>query len=220
MIGRQRKPMPRCVLQSMDNALMGSGRIARREDTFLEMISNNPLPVLMKGTMAKIVVYDISQVSVWKGTVYYSTYERLRLEDIVLCSDSEKRKLHRVDIRNPAKLLVFKRNPEPDEEDKTGESVYGLKLMEVPVVVRDISSGGCGIEMTKRVNLRGRALKIRLTTLDSVEEIQVEIRNSREKNADTMLYGFMFLNTNQRVEKAIDAYIFKVQQEQIRKSRR
>ena len=35
-----------------------------------------------------------------------------------------------------------------------------------------------------------------------------------------MLYGFMFLNTNQRVEKAIDAYIFKVQQEQIRKSRR
>ena len=77
-----------------------------------------------------------------------------------------------------------------------------------------------GIEMTKRVNLRGRALKIRLTTLDSVEEIQVEIRNSREKNADTMLYGFMFLNTNQRVEKAIDAYIFKVQQEQIRKSRR
>lgn len=219
MIGRQRTPVRRCVLQDMDNALLGSGRIARMEENFLEMVSNNTLPLLLKGSLAKVVVYDVSQVSVWKGTVYYSTTERLRLEDIVLCSDSEKRKLHRVDVRNPAKVIVYKRN-EQAGEDGSPEPVWGLKLMEVPVIVRDISSGGCGVEMTKRVNLKGRLLKIRLTLHDSIEELQVEIRNSREKTEDTMLYGFMFINTNPREEKAIDAYIFKVQQEQIRKHRR
>lgn len=222
MFGRQRTAMPRCVLQNLDNSLLSSGQVARMGDTFLEITSTNSLPVLLSGSQAKVVVYDAdNQVRVWKGKVYYSSADRLRLEDIVLCSDSEKRKLHRVNVRNPATLLVFKRKQEePDPDDTKGESCYGLKLMEVPVIVRDISAGGCLIEMTKRVNLKGRALKLRLTLLDTIEEVHVEIRNTREKSQTDALYGFKFLHTNQRVEKAIDAYIFKAQQEQIRKSRR
>ncbi len=225
MLQRQKKNTPRCVLQTMDNTLLGSGRVARMEyenieSPFIEVSSEHALPLLRKDTKIKIVIYESGgRVTVWTGLVYYSAEDRLRVESVVMCSNSEKRKLHRVTIYSPASLLVYNK-VKGEAGDDTGETTFGTKLLEVPVIIRDISSGGCLIEMTKRVNIAGRALKVRLAMYSEVGDLQVEIRNVREKNSTERLYGMRFMHMNQRVEQAVDSYIFKVQQEQIRKNRR
>ena len=209
---RQKKKRLKCVLQSMDNALLGSGFAAKIEEDSIEIENENGMPVLPMSTQVKVVVYGMENgMHVFAGRVYYSTKERLRVDSIVLCAGSEQRKAYRVTINGPGLLLVYAQRP-------GGE--YGDKLFEEPVTVRDISSGGCLIEVDKNARIRGRALKLRLTMYETVEELELEIMSARDKSISEALYGMSFQNVNQRVEQVLDLYLLRVQQDQIRKSRR
>lgn len=209
---RQKHKRMKCVLQSMDNALLGSGFATKIEEDSIEIENENGMPVLPMGTQVKVIVYGMENgMHVFAGHVYYSVKERLRVDNIVLCAGSEQRKAYRVTINGPGMLLVYAQRP-------GGE--YGDKLFEEPVTVRDISSGGCLIEAEKNVHNRGRALKLRLTMYETVEELELEIMSARDKSISEVLYGMSFRNVNQRVEQALDLYLLRVQQDQIRKSRR
>lgn len=209
---RQKKRAPKCVVQGMDNSLIGDGAAVRiEEDDFIEIENENGIPKLAMGTMVKVVVYG-ENIRVWAGRVYYSTMERLRVDNLVICSGSEKRKMYRVNVNSPATLLVYSRRPGADYE-------IGEKLFDEPVLVRDISSGGCLIEASKSISIAGRSLKLRLTMYGSVEDIPVEIMNARDKDVSTALYGLAFKHLTPRVEQAVDMYLLKVQQDQIRRSR-
>lgn len=209
---RQKKKQLKCVLQGMDNALLGSGYAAKIEEDSIEIENENGMPSLPMGTQVKVVVYGLEGgMHVFSGHVYYASRERLRVDNIVLFAGSEQRKAYRVAINGPGMLLVYMRRPD-------GE--YGDKLFEEPVTVRDISSGGCLVEVDKNVHIRGRALKLRLTMYETIEEFELEIMSARDKSISEALYGMSFRNVNQRQEQVLDLYLLRVQQDQIRKSRR
>lgn len=202
----------KCVLQSMDNALLGRGFTTKIEEDSIEIENENGLPSLPMGTQVKVVVYGMEGgTHVYAGNVYYATKERLRVDNIILCADSEQRKAYRVAINGPGMLLVYTRRPD-------GE--YGDKLFEEPVTVRDISMGGCLVEVDKNAHIRGRALKLRLTMYETIGELEMEIMSARDKSVSEALYGMQFQNVNQRMEQVLDLYLLRVQQDQIRKSRR
>lgn len=212
-MARHKKRAPKCVLQGMDNSLLGDGVAVQLEEDHIEIENENGIPKLAMGTMVKVVVYGLDgDVRVWAGRVYYSTMERLQVDNIVICSGSEKRKMYRVNVNSPAVLLVFSRRP-------SAEHGIGEKLFEEPVLVRDISSGGCLLEVSKHVMIADKALKLRLTLYGSVEDVHIEIMNARDKSVSEALYGASFTHLTPRVEQAIDMYLLKVQQDQIRRSR-
>lgn len=209
---RQKKKQLKCVLQSTDNILIGRGFTTNIGEDSIEIENENGLPSLPMGTQVKVVVYGMAGgTHVFSGHVYYASKERLRVDNIVLCTDSEQRKAYRVAINGPGMLMVYTRRPD-------GE--YGDKLFEEPVTVRDISMGGCLIEADKNVHIRGRALKLRLTMYETIGEFEMEIMSARDKSISEALYGMSFRNVNQRMEQVLDLYLLRVQQDQIRKSRR
>lgn len=209
---RQKKKRLKCVLQSMDNALLGSGIAAKIEEDSIEVENEDGMPVLPMDTQVKVIVYGMeSGMHVFAGRVYYSAKERLRVDNIVLCAGSEQRKAYRVAINGPGMLLAYVQRP---------NGGYGDKLFEEPVIVRDISSGGCLLEVDKKARIQGRALKLRLTMYETVEEFELEIMSARDKSISEALYGMSFQNVNQRMEQVLDLYLLRVQQDQIRKSRR
>ena len=212
---RLKKKRLKCVLQGMDNVLLGSGFIVRYDEDSMDSVeveNENGLPTISMGTQVKVVVYGMQDgMHVFAGNVYYSTKDRLRVDNMVLCAGSEQRKTYRVTINGPGMLLVYVKRPD-------GE--YGDKLFEEPVTVRDISMGGCLIEADKRIQIGGRALKLRLTMYETIEEIELNLKSAREKSVSETLYGMSFRNVNQRQEQVLDRYLLRVQQDQIRRSRR
>lgn len=86
--------------------------------------------------------------------------------------------------------------------------------------MRDISSGGCLLVVDKKARIMGRALKLRLTMYETVEDLELKIMSARDQSTSEALYGMSFRNVNQRVEQVLDLYLLRVQQEQIRRSRR
>ena len=208
----QKKKRLKCVLQGMDNTLLGSGFAADIKEDSLEIENENGLPTIPMGTQVKIVIYGLEKgMRVFAGYIYYSTKERLRVDNMVLCAGSEQRKTYRVTINSPGTLLVYTMRP-------GGE--YGDKLFEEPVTVRDISMGGCLIEADKNAHIGGRALKLRLTMYETIEDIELELMSARDKSVSEALYGMAFRNVNQRLEQVLDRYLLRVQQDQIRRSRR
>ena len=209
---RKKTKQLKCVLQSMDNALLGRGFTTKIEEDSIEIENENGLPTLPMGTQIKVVVYGMEDgLHVFAGRVYYATKERLRVDNMVLCAGSEQRKAYRVTINSPGILLVYALRP-------GGE--YGDKLFEEPVTVRDISMGGCLVEVDKNAHIGGRALKLRLTMYETIEEFELEIMSARDKSVSEALYGMSFRNVNQRLEQVLDLYLLRVQQDQIRRSRR
>lgn len=209
---RQKKKRMKCVMQGMDNSLLGSGYAAEITEEFVEIENENGLPKLPMGTQLKVLVYGLEGgLRVFAGNVYYSTEERLRVDNLIVCTGSEKRKSYRVTVNSPGMLLVYAQRP---------DGAYGDKLFEEPVTVRDISSGGCLLLVDKKARILGRALKLRLAMYETVEEFALEIMSARDKSISEVLYGMSFRDVNQRVEKALDLYLLRVQQEQIRRSRR
>lgn len=209
---RQKKKRLKCVLQGMDNALLGSGYAVNIKEDSIELENENGLPTIPMGTQVKVVIYGLEKgIRVYAGYVYYSTKERLRVDNMVLCAGSEHRKTYRVTINSPAMLLVYTMRPD-------GE--YGDKLFDEPVTVRDISMGGCLVEVDKNARIRGRALKLRLTMYETIEDIELEVMSARDKSVSEALYGMSFRNVNQRQEQVLDLYLLRVQQDQIRRSRR
>ena len=209
---RQKPKRLKWVLQGMDNALLGSGLAVRMKEDSIEIENENGLPSIAMGTQIKVVVYGMEDgLHVFVGNVYYSTKDRLRVDNMVLCAGSEQRKTYRVTINSPGTLLVYAMRP---------DGGYGEKLFEEPVNVRDISMGGCLVEADKKANLGGRALKLRLTMYETIEEIDLKLMSAREKSVSEALYGMAFRNVNQRLEQVLDRYLLRVQQDQIRKSRR
>lgn len=209
---RQKKKRLKCVLQTMENALLGSGYAVKIEEESIEIENENGLPSLPMGTQVKVIVYGMEGgMHVFAGHVYYAARNRLRVDSLILCVGSEHRKAYRVTINGPAMLLVYTLRPD-------GE--YGDKLFEEPITVRDISMGGCLVEVDKNARIRGRALKLRLAMYETVEELELEIMSARDKSISEALYGMAFRNVNQRVEQVLDRYLLRVQQDQIRKSRR
>lgn len=201
-----------CVLQGMDNTLLGSGFLVQMTEDSIEIENANGLPTLPLDMQIKVTVHGLeSGLHISAGRVYYSSSERLRVDDLVLCTGSEQRKTYRVTINSPGTLLVYALRP--------GEGGYGDKLFEEPVTVRDISTGGCLLVVDKNVRIAGCGLKLRLTMYETIEEFDLEIMTARDKSISENLYGMAFRNVNQRMEQVLDLYLLRVQQEQIRRSR-
>ena len=208
----QKKKRLKCVLQGMDNALLGSGFATKMKEDSIEIENENGLPTISMGTQVKVVVYGMEDgLHVFAGNVYYSTKARLRVDNMVLCAGSEQRKTYRVTINSPGTLLVYAKSP---------EGGYGEKLFEEPVTVRDISSGGCLVVADKNIQIEGRVLKLRMTMYETIEEFELEPMSARDQSVSEALYGMAFRNVNQRMEQVLDLYLLRVQQDQIRKSRR
>ena len=209
---RQKKKRLKCVMQGMDNSLLGSGFSSEITEDSVEIENDHGLPKLPMGMQLKVLVYGLEGgLRVFAGYVYYSTEERLRVDNLIVCTGSEKRKSYRVTVNSPGTLLVHTKRP---------DGGYGDKLFEEPVTVRDISSGGCLLVVDKKARIMGRALKLRLTMYETVEDLELKIMSARDQSTSEALYGMSFRNVNQRVEQVLDLYLLRVQQEQIRRSRR
>ena len=208
MIRRKKRGM-KCVLQGMHNELIADGSAVLIGTDTIDVENSDGLPTLALGTFIKVIVYrPEGGTQVWAGNVYYSTQEKLRIQDAYDCSNQEKRKTYRVSVNCPAQLILFRKNVQEEE-----------KLREESILVRDISAGGCLIEVPGQTNIAGKSLKLRLSLYSTVEEIRVEIKNCRKGAEGQVLYGMAFTDMNTRVEHEIDMYLLKIQQEQIRKSR-
>lgn len=210
---RRKKKGVKCVLQSDSNELLADGVATAAEEGAFEITSEKGLPPLAMGSLVKLVMHgEDGAARVWRGRVYYSNREKLRVEEATLCSGNEKRKTYRVNVNNDARLTAYSRG---------GGSLR--KAWVEMVKLRDISSGGCLIETRKDLELEpgnpGLRLMLRITLHSSVEEVEVAVKSRLNKKSDVAMYGLEFVELNQRVAHAIDMYVLKLQQDQIRKSR-
>lgn len=208
MFFKQKKRGLKCILLGMQNELVADGLAVDIGEDSIDVENENGLPILPMGEQLKLQVYGIEGGSrIWMGRVYYSTAEKLQLDNIVICSAAEKRKAYRVNVSSPAHLLGY----------LPGEG--GELIFDEPILLRDVSSGGCLAEVRKGLPIGGKRLKVRITMYGAVELLEVEIRNARDKDSSTALYGLQFTKLNPRIEQEIDLYLLRVQQEQIRRNR-
>lgn len=210
---RHKKKGVKCVLQSDSNELLADGVALADGESAFDLTSEKGLPPLAMGCIVKLVMHgEGTEARVWRGKVYYSNREKLRVEEAVLCSGNEKRKTYRVNVNNEARLTAYSR---------AGGSLQKAWLEMVKL--RDISSGGCLIETRKDLVLQpgnpGLLLMLRITLHSSVEEVEVTVKSRLDKKTDAAMYGLEFVEPSQRVAHAIDMYVLKLQQDQIRKSR-
>ncbi len=210
---RRKKTGVKCVLQSESNELLADGVAQAGGEGAFDITSGKGLPPLAMGSLVKLVMHgEDGAARVYRGKVYYSNREKLRVEEAVLCSDNEKRKTYRVNVNNDARLTAYTR---------ARGSLQ--KAWIEPVKLRDISSGGCLIETRKDLELEsgnpGLRLMLRITLHSSVEEVEVVVKSRLDKKADAAMYGLEFVELGQRVSHAIDMYVLKLQQDQIRKRR-
>lgn len=202
----------KCILQGPANELLADGTAYHTDQDSLEIESRKGLPILTLGSRVKMILHEPGGAQVWQGRVYTSTGEVLRVSEAEVCSTSEKRKTYRVNVNSDARLTAYHRE---------GNSLN--KVWEEMVKVRDISSGGCLIQTRKEFNLAPNdpSLKytLRLTLHNSVEEVMVLVRSKFKRTENANLYGLEFSELGQRVEQAIDQYVLKLQQDEIRRSR-
>lgn len=202
----------KCILQGPGNELLADGTAYHTDKDSLEIESRKGLPILTLGSRVKLVLHEPGGVQVWQGRVYTSTGDVLRVSEAQVCSTSEKRKTYRVNVNSDARLTAYQRQ---------GSSLH--KVWEEMVKLRDISSGGCLIQTRKEFNLapNDTSLKytLRITLYSSVEEVMVLVKSKFKRSEDSNLYGLEFSELGQRVEQAIDQYVLKLQQDEIRRSR-
>lgn len=210
---RRKKKGFKCVLQSDANELIADGTAVFLAEDSLEVESVKGMPSLVMGSQVKMVVYgEGGEMKVYRGKVYYSNKDKLRVDDAYLCSTNEKRRTYRVNVNNDARLTAYRR---------VGG---GLRKEWVEMVkLRDISSGGCLIETRKDLILKksdpAQRLMLKLTLYNSVEEVEVTVKSILNKKPDVGMYGLEFAELGQRVSHAIDMYVLRLQQDQIRRSR-
>ena len=210
---RRKKKGFKCVLQSDANELIADGTGVFLSENSLEIESAKGLPSLPMGSQIKLVVYgEGGEMKVYRGKVYYSNKDKLRVDEAYLCSTNEKRRTYRVNVNNDARLTAYRR---------VGSSLR--KDWVEMVKLRDISSGGCMIETRKdrllKKNDPTHRLMLRMTLCNSVEEVEVTVKSVLNKKPDVAMYGLEFVELGQRVGHAIDMYVLRLQQDQIRRSR-
>lgn len=198
-----------CEVTSMDNKLIVTGQI-RVVDGDIEIHNNGDrMPVLNFGSRVKISLHNPQLgIQVMAGEVYLSDPTFLRLVNLQIFAEYEKRRFFRLTIDHSADLMSVSKSGET--ERRGGR---------IPVRVKDISLCGLQFECEKPLAL-GSRYRIRIALQDNLlETLDFVIRRVLPPENDKNRYGAEFLELTAHAEQRLCSFIFNQQQKQIRRTR-
>lgn len=197
-----------CEVTNMDNKLIVTGLI-RVTDEGVEIHNNGDrMPVLNFGSQVKLSLHNPQLgMQVMVGEVYLSDPTFLRLVNLQVFAEYEKRRFFRLTIDHSADLIPV---------GKAGTERRGEKT---PIRVKDISLCGLQFECEKPLALGGQ-YRIRIALQDNLlETLDFVIRRVLPRDNNKNRYGGEFLALSAHAEQRLCSYIFNQQQKQIRRSR-
>lgn len=197
-----------CEIKSMQNDLLSTGRIYSIGEDTIELIhpDEDKMPLLPYNTPVKISIFNARLgFKMLAGVVYISTDVFLRVSDVRMLQDFERRGFFRMNVKIPTRVY-------PIVEDN-GEEVQPME-----VTLENISLSGVQISSEKTFALGDRfAMEIQLFKKKMMFHARV-CRLARE-DGRRQFYGCAFYDHTDRQTDDLCYDLFQLQRLEIRKRR-
>lgn len=201
-----------CEIKTLKNVLLTTGKIktiSPMEQSIEIDDEPNDMPLIPYGTPLKIGVFHAELgFHMLVGQTYLSNRRMLRAVNIIDYLEYERRRYFRLDMDAGAILTVV-----PSEDDGAA------MVQEIPVRIKNLSM--CGMLLESDVPIEATAkLGVQMVLSRAGEEsLLVAMVRAEEPKNGKYAYGVEIIDLDSRTEQKLCAFLFRQQQEQIRKSR-
>ncbi len=217
-----------CEIKSTANISLANGRIIKIDHEALEISASNNdrMPLLQYRTLVKLLIHNQKHgTHIQMGTVYLSTENFLRVEEVRTLQDFERRGAFRVNTSAVAKLTPLLNEEDQaalDEEVKNAatpqeqQALLNKNSFEVRVV--DISLTGMRLHSDKALEENSNYF-IEFSILDSPMSFCLRVQRLIKTPQDEIQYGCIFFDYTERQMDFLCKELFQLQRHEKNRQR-
>ena len=199
-----------CEIKTLENRLLGTGTLSNITDGTIQIRKDTEgLPTLHCGTLVKIYVcHQTMELKVLIGKIYLSSPELIQMVNVQNLTDFERRNFFRLSLNIHTQAYPMQEGELPDES---------VQLFQISIT--DLSLSGFFVRSKKNLNI-GDCFVATLPLTDARVSFACKVQRCQKVNGRLNGYGCAFLDNSSRQYDQLCKYIFEMQREEIKRSRR
>ncbi|MEG0692383.1 MAG: PilZ domain-containing protein [Oscillospiraceae bacterium] len=210
-----------CHIHAPNNMMIGFGKISAVADDHI-IISNTAegFPILRFLSYVKITLLNsVAGYKVILASVSESNSSSIRLGNLNLLTDDEKRGYFRVHVSTPAKIFLSTSSHEVEKQHSSSQTDLTDPIPSIDVTIKDMSLGGTLVESDTFLQL-GQKVVIEIITSKKSEYLLMMVkRRNRDEFDETApyQYGCTFIEKSNKKLDQLCRHIIEIESQIIQR---